>query len=513
MSRRTALRVAATLATMALVYGAAAGPALADTTTTTPNAQAGPEFWQPPTMTPDQVASWVSKINSNPTPLTGFAPSARCVAPLQTQAVPLTDIPFAQQMLNIKAAQQFATGAGVTVAVIDTGVNQHPFLAGRLTGDGDFVSNQEDAPDCDGHGTLTAGIVAAATPPGFGFTGVAPQAHIVAIRQTSTVFQDQNKNTAGNALTLAAAIVHAANTPGVKVITTSVDICWPTAANLAQTYMNSQDYLKLQAAIQYAYEKNVVVVNSAGNTPAQPDPNQNGGQSSNQGGVCQNVPQNNDPNPNNVKQIEFPAVYSKFLLSVASVNPVPGGTPSTPSAGAVSGFSEWGPWVNIAAPGEAIISIDPGQGAQGNLVNQFAEPSSNGSASAPQTIQGTSFAAPYVAGVVALVRQKFPNMSAADVITRIETTAQHPSGPDGRNNQVGFGIVDPVAALTADVPGQNGVPAVGNSQVAAQLPSDAVRDLTPIRVALIGSAVALVALLIILFVVRTRRQSKGSGSV
>jgi len=41
---------------------------------------------------------------------------------------------------------------------------------------------------------------------------------------------------------------------------------------------------------------------------------------------------------------------------------------------------------------------------------------------------------------------------------RIEATAQHPSGPGGRNNQIGYGIIDPVAALTAVIPGQNGVP-------------------------------------------------------
>lgn len=508
MSCRTALRVAATLTTMALVYGAAGWPAVADTT---PNEQVGPEFWQPPELSPVEVNSIIANLNAAPAPLPGVAPQATCVQPLQSQVQQLTTIPPAQRMLNIQTAQQFATGKGVTVAVIDTGVNQHPYLAGRLTGGGDYVrsSDGSGASDCDGHGTLTAGIVAARTPPGTGFTGVAPDANIVAIRQTSTVIQNGNHQTSGGPDTLAKAIVHAVQAYHPGVITTSVDICFPANDGEAQQEMRTSVYRELQAAVQYAFENNVVVVNSAGNTPAQPDPNQNGGQGSGSQVPCQNVAQNNDPNPNNVKQIEFPAVYSNYLLSVASVNPTTGATPSTPSPGAVSGFSEWGPWVNIAAPGEAITSIDPGQNAGPNLVNLFAEPSTSGSGSnAPQTIQGTSFAAPYVAGVVALVRQRFPTMSAADVIRRIEITAQHPSGPDGRNNQVGFGIVDPVAALTADVPGQNGVPVVHSSQIAAQLPADAVRDWTPIKVALIGAAVAVLALLIIMFVVRTRKQSK-----
>src|SRR5205823_1131740 len=104
--------------------------------------------------------------------------------------------------------------------------------------------NDENAPDCDGHGTLTAGIVAAQNPDQSGFTGVAPDAHILAIRQTSTVFQDAQKHTAGSASTLAAAIVHAVK-QHVGVITTSVDICWPTAGGLAQSELASQDYLKL----------------------------------------------------------------------------------------------------------------------------------------------------------------------------------------------------------------------------------------------------------------------------
>jgi membrane-anchored mycosin MYCP len=514
MSRRTALRVAATLTTMALVYGPAGLPATADQagSTTTTTAQAGPDFWQPPVLSDGDVANLVGQLNPTPVPLAGFSQQIGCVTS-SNSTVALTAIPPAQQMLNLQAAQRFSTGAGVKVAVIDTGVNPHPFLQGRLQPGGDFVGNNDGngAKDCDGHGTLTAGIVAAKPPANYGFVGVAPSATILAIRQTSTVYQNQSKQTAGSALTLADAIVHAVDS-GARVITTSVDICWPATDGTAQNYMrNGADYLKLQAAVQYAFEHNVVVVNSAGNTPVQPDPNQTGAQGSGATSVCQNVPQNDDPNPNQVKQIEFPAVYSNYLLSVASVNPVDVGTRTTPSPGAVSGFSEWGPWVNIAAPGEAITSIDPGQGAQG-LANTIVEPSSSGS-STVQTIQGTSFAAPYVAGVAALVVAKFPTLSAAQVIKRIEYTAQHPSGADGRNNQVGFGIVDPVAALTADVPGQFGVPTVPNAQISAQLPGNAARDSAPMLVALLGTAGCLVALLITLFVVWTRRRTKGVETV
>jgi membrane-anchored mycosin MYCP len=63
---------------------------------------------------------------------------------------------------------------------------------------------------------------------------------------------------------------------------------------------------------------------------------------------------------------------------------------------------------------------------------------------------GTSFSAAYVSGVAALVRAKYPELSAHQVIDRIQQTAHHP--PRGVDARVGYGMVDPVAALTFDVP-------------------------------------------------------------
>jgi type VII secretion-associated serine protease mycosin len=64
---------------------------------------------------------------------------------------------------------------------------------------------------------------------------------------------------------------------------------------------------------------------------------------------------------------------------------------------------------------------------------------------------GTSDATAIVAGVAALVRAKYPNLSAAEVVHRLTATATD-KGPPGRDDQYGYGIVNPVAALTADVP-------------------------------------------------------------
>jgi subtilisin family serine protease len=65
-------------------------------------------------------------------------------------------------------------------------------------------------------------------------------------------------------------------------------------------------------------------------------------------------------------------------------------------------------------------------------------------------VQGTSFAAPLVSATAALVRGKWPAMSAATVVNRLITTASD-LGAVGRDDRYGYGLVDPVAALTVGV--------------------------------------------------------------
>ncbi|TDC64840.1 type VII secretion-associated serine protease mycosin [Micromonospora sp. KC207] len=66
-------------------------------------------------------------------------------------------------------------------------------------------------------------------------------------------------------------------------------------------------------------------------------------------------------------------------------------------------------------------------------------------------VQGTSFASPLVAAAAALIRARWPQMSAGEVVNRLISTARD-IGPTGRDDRFGYGLVDPVAALTADVP-------------------------------------------------------------
>ncbi|SMC66657.1 type VII secretion-associated serine protease mycosin [Lentzea albidocapillata] len=329
-------------------------------------------------------------------------------------------MPWGQVYLNLDQAHRFATGKGIKIAIIDTGVDpRNPRFGGRVQGGGDYVSNQNGIDDCDGHGTEVAGVAAAAKTEG-DFIGAAPEATILAIRQTSDRFEFEGNATtekrasAGKVGTLAQAIVRAAN-QDAKVINISLTNC-------SSPKGFSADDQKLQAAIRYAVDvKNVVIVTAAGNL-------------SDQGTGC--AAQNNNLDPTNVNSVSSPAWFANDVLSVASIA----------RSGEVSAFSVWGPWVSIAAPGEEIISVDPkGTG----LTN------ANVTAQGVQDIKGTSFAAPYVSGITALVRERFPNLNARQVMDRIKATALHPGNVSGKDNKIGFGMINPVAALTAVLPGES----------------------------------------------------------
>ncbi len=101
---------------------------------------------------------------------------------------------------------------------------------------------------------------------------------------------------------------------------------------------------------------------------------------------------------------------------------------------------------------------------------------------------GTSFSTAIVSGVAAMVRAKYPQLTAHQVINRLIRTARAPAG--GVNNQVGYGVVDPVAALTWDVPDGPALPK--DSAAALALPPPPTpRDMVPVWVAAGGLGGAL----------------------
>jgi len=393
-----------------------------------------------------------------------YLPATPCVRSRPSSA-PLVHKPWGQDLLRFTELPQFATGAGQKVAVIDTGVAAHDYLAGRLEGGGDYVvKGGTGLDDCDGHGTEVAGI---------GFRGVAPEAGIVSIRQSSGNYEykdaDNQSHTAGDLPTLARAIIRAASTPGVTVINMSVNNCRPASDGPIKDVEQ-----QLQAALRYAVEvKDIVVVSSAGNQPEPACPAQNG------------------PDPENPSVLVMPPWFAEYVLSVAAIT----------QQGDPAEFSIQGPWVSVAAPGTEITSLDPADPTA--LVNQ----SLNEKGEARQ-IQGTSFAAPYVSGLVALVRDRFDNLDAKQVMRRIMTTAAHPAATGGRDNLVGHGLIDPVAALTAFIPAEKDIPPDEVVAAPFRMPPPYERDWSPMRVAVIGSGGGVGLLLLTLFVMHTVRRNR-----
>ncbi|TSE02238.1 type VII secretion-associated serine protease mycosin [Skermania sp. ID1734] len=328
-------------------------------------------------------------------------------------------VPAAQRWLNLEPAWRFTKGAGQLVAVIDTGVSRSPRLPGLIAG-GDYVGTSDGTVDCDVHGTAVAGIIAASEADGDGFAGVAPQARIISLRQSSGLFDvagrspgqrdDQIADGYGNVATMASAVRHAADM-GATVINISEVACSTAHINDAA----------LGAAVQYAATvRNAVVIAAAGNTDrcsaANPGPDP--------------LHPNADP-WDRITTAVSPARFDDYVLTVGSVD----------AHGAASKFTVAGPWVDVAAPGENIVSLDA-RGA-GTATGKRDD---KGNVAA---FSGTSFAAPFVAGTAALVRARFPQLTAREVINRIAATAHKPA--EGWNPYVGNGVIDPYAALTAEV--------------------------------------------------------------
>ncbi|GAB2924462.1 type VII secretion-associated serine protease mycosin [Rhodococcus aerolatus] len=414
-----------------------------------------------------------ARLPAGTLPVPGQPPAVRSTDPCTTTtatAPAATAVPWGQQQLGFTDLWQLSDpvgrpvrGAGITVAVIDTGVAPDPRLP-RLVGGGDAVGSSTGTEDCDAHGTLVAGIVAATPDPATGFTGVAPDVSVLSIRQSSVKYvvtgADGTRSAAGTVLSLAAAVVRAADA-GAQVINISEAACGPAGTSLGDA--------PLGAAVRYATRvRDAVVVAAAGNV----DPST----------ACatQNALTTDPQGVTAVSTVASPAWYGDDVLTVGSVE----------QDGSPSSFSLAGPWVDVAAPGSGIVTLDPAPG--GGPATDLVGESAGGQ---PVPIQGTSFATPYVAGTVALVRQRFPELRAPEVVARIEATAHHPGG--GWNPQVGHGMIDPVAAVTTPAPGDT---LTGAQQAQARqleaLPAPPPPDTRPRTVALVGSGAALALLVV-----------------
>lgn len=424
------VRVARCLAHLAVVGILVVGPAL-----TAPPAYAiDPPVIDPTAMPPDTVGPEGPMEQRQP-----------CQTAFAKEGSQFGDPPWSADFLRLGEAHKYSQGEGVLVAVIDTGVN----ASARVPAEpgGDFVDKGDGLSDCDAHGTLIASLIAGRPGPEDRFVGVAPAARLVSIRQTSIAFSPKTPQTdpndpnqsrpAGTVRTLARAIMLAVKL-GARVINISETACLKVADRVDQAWLG--------AAVRSAVvDHDVVIVAAAGNTSS---PNQDPAL-----GTCT---QNPAPVPSDpidplgwkqVKTVVTPAWYSPLVVSVGSVS----------KDGSPSGFSMAGPWLAAAAPGDEIVGL-----AGDHPVD--ALPGREG----PVPLQGTSYSTAFVSGIAALIRSKFPDMTANQVTDRLLRTARHPGS--GWDNTQGFGPVDPVAALTWDVPYGPPKPAFPVKEIAAPEP-------------------------------------------
>ncbi|MEV0146759.1 MULTISPECIES: S8 family serine peptidase [unclassified Nonomuraea] len=297
--------------------------------------------------------------------------------------------PWAQRRLDIKNAWRLTRGAGVTVAIVDSGADYtHPQLRVSKFLDVTHTGYR----DCVGHGTAIAGIVGGRYVAGVPFHGVAPEAQIISVKQS-------NKKE-GDVRDLAAGITLAVKYK-VDVINVSV---------------KASDHPALRAAIQDALAHDVVVVAAAGNIDKD----------------------------DGASEPAYPAAYDG-VLSVGSAT----------QDGRRADSSSTATPVSVLGPGVGITATWPGKAYALNL-------------------EGTSFAAPYVAGVAALVRSRFPKLDQQQVRHRIIATADGTLGA-----ATGAGMVNPTLAVTAVLPFQSADAPVVASPAAPPLPAGAITKAAP----------------------------------
>ncbi|MFF3864269.1 type VII secretion-associated serine protease mycosin [Micromonospora sp. NPDC001898] len=275
--------------------------------------------------------------------------------------------------LRASTAWRTSTGRGVTVAVIDSGVDgSHPDLAGQVLPGIDLVDDgdTDDGPDPVGHGTTVAGLIAGRDDDKRGAVGLAPDAKILPVR----VLDEENRY--DDAMIVAKGVRWAVDN-GARVINLSLG--------------GGGDSPALAAALDYAFARDVVVVACTGNLAASSD-----------------------------TKVWYPA-REPGVIAVAGLERASDNLWS----GSITGHA-----TILTAPATGLVGARPG---------------------GYWRVQGTSFATPLVAATAALVRARWPQMSAGEVVNRLISTARD-IGPAGRDDRFGYGMVDPVAALTADVP-------------------------------------------------------------
>lgn len=320
--------------------------------------------------------------------------AAPAVAATSDQCTPATRIaqaPPALELMQSELAWQVTRGAGVTVAVVDSGVNAaNPHLSPAVAGGIDLVGDggaPDGTTDAYGHGTAIAGQIAARPLDGSGVVGLAPDAQILAVRVFAGIEQQQLEAGFGPQTVRLAEGIRWAADQGAQIINVSMS--------------TTVDAPELESAVRYATDRGSLVIGSAGNR-------------------------------NNVLSVEestadvprYPA-GSDGVLGVAA----------TDLTGMVTDASIHGSHVSVSALGQQIITTSA---VGGDCVYAESEPA-------------TSYAAGYVSAAAALVAAAHPDETPAQWAYRLQATAVRIDA-DSRDDAAGWGAVQPYDAIVL-VPG------------------------------------------------------------
>ncbi|HEX8185114.1 MAG TPA: S8 family serine peptidase, partial [Blastocatellia bacterium] len=269
---------------------------------------------------------------------------------------------WAPGVIRLSEAQTVTRGAGMTVAVLDTGVDAtHAALAGKLVPGYDFVDADTDPSEVGtheqnptyGHGTHVAGLIALAAPD-------------AKIRPLRVLDQDG----VGNAWTLAKAIAFAMDPDSNPSTNDGADVINLSLSTVERSRL-------VRDVIKAAICNDNLRTQSSGDLPCFSPIGR---------GAVVVAAAGNDASSTR----EYPA--GEGLGGSIAVG-------ASTQADSLAAFSNFGSWVSVAAPGDRILSSVPGGGYG--------------------TWSGTSMATPLVAGEAALVRAAFPSLKPAKIVQRI----------------------------------------------------------------------------------------------
>jgi subtilisin family serine protease len=319
-------------------------------------------------------------------PLSGMARGAA-----DQPTAPADSIRASQQwvldMLDLPDAWQLSEGAGVKVAVIDSGVDPDVSdLAGSVTLGPDLTGMHTSRSNTKWgvHGTWMASVIAGRGHDGGvdGIIGAAPEAKIISIRvipdKGDPGFRTYDAEPESRIQQSLATGIMDAVKDGAKVISMSIGYSSPSVT--------------VRSALQFARDHGVVLVASSGNSG-----------------------QDDEPHAGGFAPVSFPAEYPG-VMSVAALD----------SSGSVASFSSNNLSVQVAAPGVQV----PAEGRDGQY----------------WLVSGTSPACALVAGVAALIKSLHPGL-APDLVQEALTSTARNGSSGGYNARTGFGTVDAAAAL------------------------------------------------------------------